>query len=274
MAWRESDIEKIIVEPDVEARIAAIRSVSNTDPVWITRIIERMLQDPEATTRCKQTCVLQLDKVPKESDRIRLWLVASGDSALRAECLFSFSSVKSSAAVIEIVATYRDDTSTVTVAVSEDIGWPTEIRTLACQALSTVVEHKPLAIDEIQKRSSIPPRQEDLAFIISAMIAIHTLQPDSRMPEERIMQWYDSLPAARAILLQNLEGQLSHSVKLEAQVIDSIQEMTPNQKHCVCQWLSSRRSLKAKDALRQCNRSQLSVGAQNPPRMGASRPAT
>lgn len=251
MAWKESDIEKIITDPDDEARMAGIRSVSNTEPIWMARIIERILQNPEASTRCKQTCVLQLGKVPKEADRIRLWLVASGDNALRAECLISFSSVKSSAAVIEIVTTYLEDTSTVTVAVSEHFGWPTEIRTLACQALGAVVEHKPLAIDEIQKQSFIPPRQEDLDFFISAMIAIHTLQPDSRVPEDRVMQWYDRLPVARAILLQNLEGHLSHAVSFESQVIDSIHELTPNQKYCACQWLSSRQSLKAKDALKQ-----------------------
>lgn len=251
MAWTESDIEKIITEPEDDVRIAAIRSVSKTDPVWVTRIIEQMLLDREASIRCKQQCILLLDKVPKESDRVRLWLVASGDNALRAECLFSFSSVISSAAVVEVVATFLDDTSTVNVAASEDFGWPTEIRTMACQALSTVAEHKTLAINEIQKRSSIPPCQEDIDFILAAMIAFHALQPDSRVPENRIMQWYDKLADARAIILQYLEGQFSHSVNIESQVIDSIQEMTPNQKYCVCQWLSSRRSLKAKQALRQ-----------------------
>lgn len=130
MAWRESDIAKIIAELDDEVRIAAIRSVASTDPVWITSIIERMILAPEATARCKQACVMLLDKVPTESERIRLWLVASNDNALRQECLFSFSTVKSSAAVIETVATYLDDTTIITVAISDHSGWPIEIRTL------------------------------------------------------------------------------------------------------------------------------------------------
>jgi hypothetical protein len=251
MKWTESDIDRIIKEPAEDVKIAAIRSVATTDVGLLKMCIERVLEDPTATTRCKDACVLQLSKVPTLSHRVRLWLIAAGDHALRAACISSFPSVSSSESAIQVVASYLDDTSTVNVALSDDFGWPTEVRTLACQALSTVDVHKERAIDELRKRCKMPPETRDLEFFIAAMVAIHILSPDSAEPVEQIMKWYDELPVARPLFLQSLEEEFSDSDKFESLIISRSTEIPPDQRYCVCQWLSSRRSREATAALKE-----------------------
>jgi hypothetical protein len=250
MGWTKADIDKILAEPVEEVKIAAISSVAVTDVAWISECIERVLNDPTATTRCRQECVRQLNKVPTLSHRVRLWLVAAKEDTLRADCVLSFRSVSSSESAILVIASYLGDTSIVHVAVSNHSGQPFQLRTLACQALGTMEMHKERAIVELQKRCSMPPDENHLEFLIAAMIASHTLNPESPEPVEQIMKWYTELPKARATILQSLVGQFTNSDKFESLVISKSQEMPPDQKYCVCQWLSSRRSREATATLK------------------------
>jgi hypothetical protein len=251
MEWTESDIDKIAKEPIDAVKIAAMRSVAITDVAWLTTCAERVLKDPAVTTSCKDACVRLLPEIPTLSHRVGLWLLAAGDAALRAACVDTFPSVASSESAIQVVAGYLDDMSTVNVAISDDFGWPTELRILACQALSTVDVHKERTVAELQKRCEMSPERRHLEFFIAAMIAIHTLDPGSSKPIDQTMKWYDELRDARPIVLQGLEGQFSGSHKFEALVISRAQEISPKQRYCVCQWLSNRRSREATTALRE-----------------------
>jgi hypothetical protein len=249
--WTRLDIERVVNEPDDEVKIAAVRSISVTGASWLDECIERILNDPAASANSKHVCLLCLDKVPDVSKRVDLWLLAADDEALRATCLSVFTSVSSSESTIPVAARFLEDTSIVNLAVSSHFGRPIELRTLTCHALSLVDLHRQLAAQEIEKRCSDSPERNDLEFHIAAMISLKTLAPDSELPTNRLIRWYDAFPAARPLMLQSLEGKFANDSKLEALIISRSQGMSPYHKCFVCQWMSHRRSRPALTRLQE-----------------------
>ncbi|MES2789833.1 MAG: hypothetical protein V4719_09435 [Planctomycetota bacterium] len=251
MGWTASDIDKIVKDPIDEVRTTAIASVARTDVPRITQCIEQILKDPSATTGSKTVCIWQLRHVPELSDRVRFWLMASSDNKLREACVSEFETVNFSEPVIQVMTSYLDDRSPVHLDVAPYWGRPTELRTCACQVLSTIGSNKDRIVEELRKRCDLPPARKHLEFFIGAMLAIHKLSPESSEPVVQIMKWYDKLPDDRLLLLQSVENEFSDSGPLEILVISKIQETPPDQKYRVCRWLSCRKSSAAILALKK-----------------------
>lgn len=242
MKWTKSHIEMIINEPSDEVKLEGLITIVAVDKSAGRECIERLLRDPMASGRVKKACVLRISDLPSEQQREQLWLLAAEHDAFRAECLSSFSSVKFSQAAIRIVTGYLDETDEINVAVSDHFSVPTEVRTVACEELSTVAVHKDFVLEELHKRCEKAPQFRNLDFFIAAIKAIHTLQPESDKPVGLISQWYDALPATWPVFLQRCAEPFAESDRFEALVILHMQSASPETRSCVCQSLSCRRS--------------------------------
>ena len=245
MKWRDSDIERVINDASDEVKVEALITIVSKKTPAGKECIERLLRDPMASDRVKKACVQRISDLPSEQQREQLWLLAAENDAFREECLSSFSSVKFSQAATRIVVGYLDDTGEISVAVSDHFSVPTEVRTLACEELSTATVHKDFVLEELQKRCEKAPQLSDLDFFIAAIMAIHILNPESNTPVDLISKWHDALPATWPVLLQRFAEPFSVSDRLEALVILHMQRDSPDARSCACQWLSCRRSRRA-----------------------------